>query len=236
MSQRRPKADAAHIVQELLRTLAATREAQESENKRRRAWEQELETKYQQRQAETESQLTEMKRQIAYLKACVASLLHHRREATTHLAGGSGYIPDDPGSPSPPLPPGAGLEEPFPSISPGNVISERSHNRDMLVDAPSPSASPHPSNRKRPTPTLNRGESDSDYSGSQASVSSAGERPQKRINNHDKTCYTIQVFHTTNSVMTAEIFRRPPCADTFTMSWAFYLKMSYLLVISKGYR
>lgn len=205
MSQSRPKADAAHIVQELLRALAATREAQESENKRRRAWEQELEAKYQQRQAETESQLTEMKRQIAYLRACVVSLLHHRREATTHATGGSGYIPEDPGSPSPALPPGASSEEPFPSTSPGNMISERSHS-DMLVDPPSPSASPHPSNRKRPTPTLNRGEGDSDDSGSQVSLSSTGKRPQKRINNHDKACYTIQVYHTTNSVMTAENF------------------------------
>jgi hypothetical protein len=176
-----------------------------------------------------------MKRQIAYLRACVASLLHHRREAT-HVAGSSGYILDEPGSSSPVLPPGASLEEPFPSTSPGNVISERSHDRDMLVDAPSPSASPHPSNRKRPTPTLNRGDSDSDNSDSQASVSSTGKRPQKRINNHDKTCYTIQVFHTIDTVMMAEIFRRPPCADTFTMPWGFNLTMTYLLVISKDYR
>lgn len=203
---------------------------------RRRAWEQELEAKYQQRQAETECQLAEMERQIAYLRACVALFLHHRREAT-HVAGGSGYILDEPGSPSPALPPGStSLEEPFPSISPGNVISGRSHNRDMLVDAPSPSASPHPSNRKRPTPTINRGDSDSDNSDSQASVSSTGKRPQKRINNHDKTCYTIQVFHTIDSVMTAENFRRPPFADTFSMSWGFKLKMTYLLVISKDYR
>jgi len=146
------------------------------------------------------------------------------------------YIFDELGSPSPALPPGATSEEPFPSTSPGNVISERSHNRYMLVDAPSPSASPHPSNRKRPTPTLNRGDSDSDDSGSQASASSTGQRPQKRINNHDKACYTIQVFHTINSVMTAESFRRPPYADTFTMSWRFNLKMNYLLVISKDYR
>ena len=194
---------------------------------------------YQQRQAETESQLAEMKRQIAYLRACVVSLLHHRREDTTHVTGvtgGSGYIPEDPSSPSPALPPGASLEEPFPSISPGNVISKRSHNHDMLVDPPSPSASPNPSNRKRPTPTLNRGETDSDDSGSQASLSSTGKRPQKRINKHDKACYTIQVYHTTNSVMTADSFRRPPCADTFTMSWGFCLKMSYLLVILKDYR
>ena len=44
---------------------------------------------------------------------------------------------DEPGSSSPALQPGAGLEEPFPSISPEIVISERSHNRDLLVDASS---------------------------------------------------------------------------------------------------
>src|SRR5579863_672582 len=49
----RPKVDAAHILQDLLRAVAVTREAQESENRRRLAWEQELEAKYRQRQAET---------------------------------------------------------------------------------------------------------------------------------------------------------------------------------------
>ncbi|KAI9512250.1 hypothetical protein F5148DRAFT_1165091 [Russula earlei] len=154
----RPKVDAAHVVQELLRAIAATREAQESENKRRAAWEQEFEAKYQQRQAETESQLAEMKRQIAYLEACVASLLQRRRESTSHVSSGSGYLLDEPGSPTLTLHPGASVELPPPFVPHGHVISERSQRHGMLGD-----------------------------SGSEATVSSTGKRPQKRTNNHDKS-------------------------------------------------
>jgi hypothetical protein len=185
------------MVQELLRAaIAATREAQESENKRRSAWEQELEAKYQQRQAETESQLVQMKRQIAHLKACVDSLLRRQRENTTPAAHTFDYLPDELRSPSPPVPPGVSLENPSPFISHGNSIAGRSQKHGMLVNAPSPSASPCPSNRKRPTPSLNYGECHSGDSCSEGSVSSSGKRPQKRANNHDKTCYTIQVFFT----------------------------------------
>jgi hypothetical protein len=189
----RPKVDAALVIQERLRALAATREAQESENRRRIAWEQELEAKYQHRQAETESQLAVMKRQIAYLKACVASLLR-RREDTGPIAGGSGYLFDEPNSMPLVMLPATGLENPTPFVSHENTISEPSQKHGMSVDAPSPSASPGPSHRKRPTPTLNHGDSDPGDSGSEVSMSSSGQRPPKRINNHDKTCYTIQVF------------------------------------------
>jgi hypothetical protein len=190
ISTRRPRADAAHM----LRVIAATREAQESENKRRAAWEQELEAKYQQRQAETESQLAQMKRQIAHLKVCIDSLLRRQREGTMHVANTFDYLLDEPRSPSPAVPHGATLENPSPFISHGNSIVERSQKHGMLVNAPSPSASPSPSNRKRPTPTLDYGECQSGDSCSEGSVSSTSRRPLKRANNHDKTCYTIQVF------------------------------------------
>jgi hypothetical protein len=175
--------------------MAATRGAQESENKRRAAWEQELEVKYQQRQAETESQLAQMKRQIAHLKICVDLLLRRQREGTTPVvANAFDYIFDEPRSPTPAGPPRTSLENTSHSISHGNSIAERSQKHDMLVNAPSPSASPGPSNRKRPTPSLNYGECHSGDSCSEGSISSTGKRPQKRANNHDKTCYTIQVF------------------------------------------
>jgi hypothetical protein len=191
----RPKVDTAHGVQELLRTIAATREAQESENKRRAAWEQDLEAKYQQCHAETESQLAQMKRQIAYLTACVDSLLLRQREGTTHVANAFDslhYLPDKPDSPSPTVPPGARLENRSPFVS--GLIAEGSQKHGMLIDTPSLSASPSPSNRKRPSPPLDYGECHSGDSGSEASVSSTGKRPQKRANNRDKKCYTIQVF------------------------------------------
>ncbi len=174
--------------------MAATREAQESENKRRAAWEQELEAKYQQRQAETESQLAQMKRQITYLRACVDSLLRQQREGITHVANTRDHLLDKSGSSSPAVPPGAGLENPPLFVSHGNSINERPQKHSVLVHGPSSSASPGPSNRKRPTPSLNYGECHSGESGSEASVSSTGKRPQKRANNHDKTCYTIQVL------------------------------------------
>lgn len=191
---RRPRVDAAHMVQELLRAMAATREAQASENKRRAAWEQELEVKYQQRQAETESQLAQMKRQIVHLKTCVDSLLRRQREGTTHIANAFDYLLDEPRSPSPAVPSGAGLEISSAFISHGNSIAERLQKHGMLVNAPSPSASPGPSNRKRPTPSLSYGDCYSGDSCSEGSVSSTSKRPQKRANNHDKTCYTIQVL------------------------------------------
>jgi hypothetical protein len=61
-----------HAVQELLRFLASTREAQEIENKRRIAWEQEQEAKHKFRQAEMERRMLEMQQEIAALKARVA--------------------------------------------------------------------------------------------------------------------------------------------------------------------
>lgn len=59
-------------MQELLRFLASTREAQEIERKRRIAWEQEQEAKYRLRQAEMERRMLEMQQEITALKARVA--------------------------------------------------------------------------------------------------------------------------------------------------------------------
>ena len=63
----------AGAVHELLRMLAATKEAQEIERKRRIAWEQEQEAKFAQRQAEMERQLLEMKQEIQILKGTAPS-------------------------------------------------------------------------------------------------------------------------------------------------------------------
>lgn len=66
-----PHSGGVHAVQELLRFLASTREAQEIENKRRIAWEQEQEAKHRLRQAEMERRMLEMQQEIAALKARV---------------------------------------------------------------------------------------------------------------------------------------------------------------------
>ncbi|KAI0268371.1 hypothetical protein BC834DRAFT_869090 [Gloeopeniophorella convolvens] len=183
----KPRNDVSQVIQELLRALAATRQAQESENRRRTAWEQELEAKYHQRQAENETQLAEMKREIAYLKACVATLLHER--------GQSGDSFGRPGSPPLAAFPasGSGLQEVSMFAALDDAGSERQQGQSsMLVDLPSHSPSPAPTGRKRPTPSLSPEESDSDGSESDTFGSSSGERPSKRTNNHDKRCYTIQ--------------------------------------------
>lgn len=67
-----PHGGGVHAVQELLRFLASTREAQEIENKRRIAWEHEQEAKHKLRQAEMERRMLEMQQEIAALKARVA--------------------------------------------------------------------------------------------------------------------------------------------------------------------
>ncbi|KAH0839921.1 hypothetical protein J3R83DRAFT_873 [Lanmaoa asiatica] len=67
-----PHSGGIHAVQELLRFLASTREAQEIERKRRIAWEQEQEAKYRLRQAEMERRMVEMRQEITALKARVA--------------------------------------------------------------------------------------------------------------------------------------------------------------------
>ncbi|KAF9247344.1 hypothetical protein BU15DRAFT_84857 [Melanogaster broomeanus] len=60
-----------HAVQELMRFLASTREAQEIELKRRIAWEEEQEAKYKLRQAEMERRMLEMRQEITALRARV---------------------------------------------------------------------------------------------------------------------------------------------------------------------
>lgn len=182
----RPKVDATHLVQEFLRTLNVTRDAQESEYKRRVAWEQELEAKYQQRQAETETQLAEMKREIAYLKTCVDSLLHERPHDTAQTSG-SVYPHEESGS---------SLAVPRVAISEGPSRQGTTVER-MSVDASSPS-SPVSQNDKGATPSPNDGESDSGDSESEAV------RHPKRTNNHDKKCYTIQVLKVTYIMMTVK--------------------------------
>jgi len=69
---RRLSVPAGHAVYELIRALNTTREAQERETQRRRAWEQEQELSYRQRQVEMEQQMGEMRQQIAALQAALS--------------------------------------------------------------------------------------------------------------------------------------------------------------------
>ncbi|KZT19279.1 hypothetical protein NEOLEDRAFT_982239 [Neolentinus lepideus HHB14362 ss-1] len=71
-----PRSDGINVnaVQELFRVIAASKEANEQERKRRIAWEQEQEAKQTQREAELERQLAEMRQELASLKAYVVVL------------------------------------------------------------------------------------------------------------------------------------------------------------------
>jgi hypothetical protein len=70
---KQPTPGSVQAVQELLRIVAATRESQEIERKRRLAWEQGQEAKFIQRQAETERQMLELRQEITKLRATANS-------------------------------------------------------------------------------------------------------------------------------------------------------------------
>ncbi|KAF8076546.1 hypothetical protein FPV67DRAFT_1445174 [Lyophyllum atratum] len=69
VATRQPNPANIQAVHELLRVVAATRESQEIERKRRVAWEQEQEAKFAQRQAEMERIMLEMRQEITTLRS-----------------------------------------------------------------------------------------------------------------------------------------------------------------------
>lgn len=113
-----PHSGGVHAVQELLRFLASTREAQEIENKRRIAWEQEQEAKYKLRQAEMERRMLEMQQEIAALKARVV----FSSPTSSSSVGASVHIHSNPGLSQHPQFEYASLvslpQQPTPSTSP----------------------------------------------------------------------------------------------------------------------
>lgn len=121
-----PSAEGIHAVQELLRVVSATREAQEIERKRRLAWEQEQEAKYTQRQAEMERQMFEMRQEISSLRS-VGSV-------NPSMPSGL-FIPQFNGSPGIPL---QGHLQPASPISP--VSQPSSHSQHAFVHGPSNSS------------------------------------------------------------------------------------------------
>ncbi|GLB33954.1 hypothetical protein LshimejAT787_0108380 [Lyophyllum shimeji] len=71
VTTRQPNPASVQAVQELLRIVAATRESQEIERKRRAAWEQEQEAKFTQKQAEMERIMLEMRQEIMTLRSTI---------------------------------------------------------------------------------------------------------------------------------------------------------------------
>ncbi|KIK67979.1 hypothetical protein GYMLUDRAFT_36783 [Collybiopsis luxurians FD-317 M1] len=68
----RTSSEGQSAMQELLRVVRETSQAQENERKRRRVWEQEQEERYAQRQAELERQMMEMRQELSSLRSAFA--------------------------------------------------------------------------------------------------------------------------------------------------------------------
>ena len=159
-----PSPEGVHAVQELLRVVSTTREAQEIERKRRLAWEQELEARYIQRQAEMERMMFDMRQEISSLRNFVANSSNSPRFLRTNQFNGFPPAPDShlplsalPISPisqppsfqqttsvvgcSRPLP-----ENPhfYPSDSGNNNNTQIENSDGMVIEPPSPAPSATP--------------------------------------------------------------------------------------------
>lgn len=204
-----------HAVQELLRIVAATKEAQEIERRRRLAWEQEQESKFIQRQAEMERQMFEMRQQIASLQAMVhpspspnivhrtpvdtprptlllETPVHHSVLSTAHFQSCSmpsqeSFVPNQMESH------GNGSITPPEDVRYSTTPSTSPQLR-AAINTDSPRAK-SVDRRKRHTSrhTPAYAEDDSAESSGSDSSSSSMDRPAKRANHHDTRCLTIHV-------------------------------------------
>jgi len=124
-------------VQEFIRLVATTREAQDIERKRRLAWEQEQEAKQAQRQAETERTILEMRQEIQSLRA----MLTRNGRMAIMPQSSPHALPLAPAQPIPqqPIESTTGLFTPHYALSP--AVREQSIPR-------------HPSTPTSPTPII----------------------------------------------------------------------------------
>lgn len=194
--------------------LAATKEAQEIERKRRLAWEQEQEAKYTQRQAEMERQMLEMRQEIQSLKGTTGPNVNmspgnDRAQVTTNQAQ-THTLPTAIQQPSPqpsqspvPVSSRSQTRHTFIQGSSSRPIQQRPTSPDDVIMQPS---SPQfiamdglqthrdslaANSRKRPTPDIDSNEDD-DTSSSSSFEGSSPPRATKRRNTG--RCLTIQVY------------------------------------------
>lgn len=186
----------------------AIKEGEEIERKRRQAWEQEQEAKYNMRQAEMEKQILELKQEIVSLKSVIGlnpgmpasdqrqppvDKLTNPQQPTPNIS----LSPESHSSPSNAQPTFVQGSSTQPYQQPAQTEPRSKSPDAMAVDQPSTQfiavnpEIPASKTRKRPTPALDSDEesdsSDSDGSGS------LPRRPYKRTNGHDARCLTIQV-------------------------------------------
>ncbi|EIW82327.1 hypothetical protein CONPUDRAFT_143750 [Coniophora puteana RWD-64-598 SS2] len=214
LSPRMPSAASLTAVQELLRYVASTREAQEIERKRRLAWEQEQEAKYALRQAEMERHMLEMRQEITKLRSRLgasgspAASPSVQPVAGTHTSQVTPQLPTMGQQPTPDTSPALshhstpylssqnmGRLEAGPSNL--NVIYHPTMPQSPILTQPArfinmgPS-SPHsqgiPTQRKRLASEL----SSDEESSTDSKDESYPRQRNKRRNHHDTRCLTIQ--------------------------------------------
>jgi hypothetical protein len=211
-----------HAVQELLRVVTSTRDAQEAERKRRIAWEQEQEAKFAQRQEEIDKQVMSMHQEITSLRSLVNIQPPQPSNPFIPQIAGSHGMQDQLSSPLSPvsMPSSARLmpayiEDPssrtmnhqtyFNDISmnqqfPAQEMSAAGPSQSMNSPPPYLSISGSPPIRHQPPSSLHSRKrqtpqlaEDGDDESSDTESSLPPKRPIKRTNHHDTRCLTIQV-------------------------------------------
>ncbi|KAJ7590861.1 hypothetical protein C8J56DRAFT_1013710 [Mycena floridula] len=202
--QRSRQQDGANVVRELCRIVTATREAQEAENKRRLEWEQRQEELAAQRQAQTESQLVEMRQELAVLKAGLVLQMPYPLQMNP-----GPMLYQQPASPISPVfqqttvnfMQGSSQQQ-FTTVDPRYNLEAEPISSINLMNTPSPS--PHLSYNESVQTHSSRSSSsvarkrqstassdDDDESSLSDSSQSSSRRPAKRRIQHDTRCQTI---------------------------------------------
>ncbi|OAX44515.1 hypothetical protein K503DRAFT_764929 [Rhizopogon vinicolor AM-OR11-026] len=208
-----------HPFQIVMHYLNSTREAQEIEQRRRLAWEQEQEAKYALRQAEMDRRMLEMQQELAALKAKLAfgtpkvasasssgqrhSMTPHAPEQQQPTPGTSPALshsstnhasPDSVQS-SVQRHPSAFSDGELPAASPVGDTPGSAYASSPILSPPARFINVDPSSSRRGNSSNSRKRPTLDITsddGSDTSQSSIVERPLKRKNHHDTRCLTIQ--------------------------------------------
>lgn len=225
-----------HAVQELLRFLTSTREAQEIEHKRRLAWEQEQEAKYNLRQAEMERRMLEMQQEITTLKSRVTFSSPASSSSSAVHAHSNTVVSQHPQLAYPPFvsPP----QQPTPRTSPtlSHTSTHSTLSSPLVVGQPvagpstdhvlgaaagstfvSPSLPPTRFVNVNPSGLRNMSAARSDSEEADDDRLPAQHRVRRK-NHHDTRCLTIQVIATRFQMMSSLTLyglSSTPCATIY---------------------
>lgn len=219
---RQPNPASIQAVQELLRFVASTRDAQEAERTRRLQWEREQEAKYAQQQAQMERKLQQLTQEVITLRA--SNNAHPTPPSSSGLLTPQQILSpslaiQQPPQLATPTSPVSHSSYPYPAFVQGSsnqqqVYDNRFHaspHPEPSVSAVTPSPSPHlnfvqpnqePQNLSVPSSHGKKRQSSelsSDGEASSSESSSTSNHRVKRINHHDTRCLTIHVCNITLS-------------------------------------